>query len=141
LPIISPTVKNPSTSANMIPAVVNCCRLIPPTIYYSRVALEMGRIVFKARQMNPPPMDAFQSYFNSIYGHVRNPASLLSASSSMVTQSMNPMAMLRGINRQQFTTAGIILAEVLGFFTVGEMIGKLKIVGYRSSEVKPAEGI
>jgi len=27
-------------------------------------------------------------------------------------------------------TAGVVGAEVLGFFTVGEMIGKMKLVGY-----------
>lgn len=29
------------------------------------------------------------------------------------------------------TSAGIIFAEVLGFFTIGEIIGKRKLVGYR----------
>lgn len=28
--------------------------LIPPTIYYTRVGLELGRIVFKGQQMTPP---------------------------------------------------------------------------------------
>ena len=27
--------------------------------------------------------------------------------------------------------AGVVGAEVLGFFTVGEMIGRMKLVGYR----------
>jgi F-type H+-transporting ATPase subunit g len=35
------------------------------------------------------------------------------------------------LNRPQLISAGIISAEVLGFFTIGEMIGKMKIVGYR----------
>ena len=28
-------------------------------------------------------------------------------------------------------SGGVIVAEVLGFFTVGEMLGRLKLVGYR----------
>jgi hypothetical protein len=28
--------------------------LIPPTLYYFRVALEVGKIVFEARSMSPP---------------------------------------------------------------------------------------
>ena len=35
------------------------------------------------------------------------------------------------MNRQQLVSAGVVGAEVLGFFTVGEMIGKMKLVGYR----------
>lgn len=33
----------------------------------------------------------------------------------------------------EYTSAGIVAAEVVGFFTVGEMIGRMKLVGYRSS--------
>lgn len=28
-------------------------------------------------------------------------------------------------------SAGVVGAEVLGFFTVGEMVGRFKLVGYR----------
>lgn len=35
------------------------------------------------------------------------------------------------MNGAQLAAAGIVTAEVLGFFTVGEMIGKFKVVGYR----------
>jgi len=53
---------------------------------------------------------------------IRNPSSLGS-----------PTAMLdrvRGASRQDIATIGVLLAELLGFFTVGEMIGRRKIVGY-----------
>lgn len=44
------------------------------------------------------------------------------------------LSQARNFNGQQMLTVGIVIAELIGFFTVGEMIGKLKIVGYRSSE-------
>jgi hypothetical protein len=28
--------------------------LVPPTVYYSRVALELSKVVFEARKMSPP---------------------------------------------------------------------------------------
>jgi F-type H+-transporting ATPase subunit g len=34
-----------------------CCgdiALVPPTIYYSRVGLELGKLVFEAQKMSPP---------------------------------------------------------------------------------------
>ena len=34
-------------------------------------------------------------------------------------------------NREALKSGGIIAAEVLGFFTVGEMIGRRKLVGFR----------
>lgn len=47
---------------------------------------------------------------------------------------MTPESMLsrvRNVDRAQLAAGGVILAEVLGFFTVGEMVGRRKVVGYR----------
>lgn len=41
------------------------------------------------------------------------------------------LSRIRNVNRQQLVAAGVVGAEVLGFFTVGEMIGRMKLVGYR----------
>ncbi len=38
------------------------------------------------------------------------------------------------MNRQQMVTAGVVGAEVLGFFTVGEMLGRMKLVGYTGDQ-------
>ena len=55
------------------------------------------------------------------------------ASSNLPKSVQTPEGMLSGlrnINRQQVATIGVIGAEVLGFFTLGTMIGRLKVVGY-----------
>jgi (2Fe-2S) ferredoxin len=31
-----------------------CIAIYPPTVYYSRVGLELAKLVFKGRQMSPP---------------------------------------------------------------------------------------
>ncbi|KAF2667135.1 hypothetical protein BT63DRAFT_427543 [Microthyrium microscopicum] len=102
--------------------------MIPPTIYYSRVGLEMGKVIFETRSMNPPSVQTFQNYFNSALKTVRNPSTLSNYSPG------NLISQFRNLDRQQLTSAGIIGAEVLGFFTIGEMIGRFKVVGYRTSE-------
>ncbi|KAK5047494.1 hypothetical protein LTR84_006591 [Exophiala bonariae] len=106
--------------------------LIPPTIYYSRVGLELSKILYKGQQWAPPSLAQFQSYFQPLANVVRNPRSLSSGAAS-VSNSINLETILRSIrnvNRQQLTTVGLVGAEVLGFFTVGEMIGRFKLVGY-----------
>jgi F-type H+-transporting ATPase subunit g len=63
---------------------------------------------------------------------VRNPAGMLNQGVNTGTQ-YSPEAILsriRNVNRQEMITLGVIGAEVLGFFTVGEMIGRMKVVGY-----------
>ncbi|KAK4941032.1 ATP synthase subunit G atp20 [Elasticomyces elasticus] len=62
----------------------------------------------------------------------RNPRAIGSSASSLMN-SVNPESFLssvRNVNSRQMTTVGIVFAEVLGFFTVGEMLGRLKLVGY-----------
>jgi F-type H+-transporting ATPase subunit g len=40
------------------------------------------------------------------------------------------LSSVRNVNSQQLAAVGVVAAEVLGFFTIGTMIGRLKIVGY-----------
>ena len=50
--------------------------------------------------------------------------------------SMSPQTVLqrvRNIDIKTAVTVGVISAEVFGFFKVGEILGRFKIVGYRSS--------
>jgi F-type H+-transporting ATPase subunit g len=86
-------------------------------------------------------LEVFQSYLNSYLQYLRNPSAMLSAASSAGVQALNPIRYLRSVSTQQLATAGVILAEVIGFFTVGEIIGKFKVIGYRSSEAKHSEGL
>lgn len=76
------------------------------------------------------PMQTFQNYYSMIFSMLRNPSNMLA---SVPIDRTALLAQLRNINTQQLTTAGIVTAEVLGFFTVGEMLGRMKIVGYRTT--------
>lgn len=105
-------------------------RGIPPTIYYARVGLELSKLVFQGQKMSPPPVSTFQSYFQRLVKSARNPSSLLPESANKA----NPEGVLqriRNLNSAQLATGGVVVAELLGFFTVGEMIGRMKLVGYR----------
>lgn len=63
---------------------------------------------------------------------IRNPASLLSEGVNAGTQYTPEgiLGRIRNVNRQELAFMGVVGAEVLGFFTVGEMIGRMKVVGY-----------
>jgi hypothetical protein len=77
----------------------------------------------------------FQQYYNQALHLVRNPGSIMSAASSSAgsIQPQNILNQARNFSTADLTSVGIIAAEVIGFFTVGEIIGRLKIVGYRTS--------
>lgn len=64
---------------------------------------------------------------------VRNPQSLLSsgAATKAAENPTNILQQLRNLDRAQLASGAVITAELLGFFTVGEIIGRMKLVGYR----------
>lgn len=74
----------------------------------------------------------FQGYFNRAVGAVKNPGSLLqsTASSAAAANPASALERARNISTAQLVGGGVLLAEVLGFFTVGEIIGRFKLVGY-----------
>jgi len=110
-------------------------RQIPPAIYYSRVGLELTKLVFQGQKMSPPPVSTFQSYFQRVVKGVSNPSSLLAQapSASNATPS-NILNRVRNIDSTQLAAGGVILAECIGFFTVGEIIGRFKLVGYKGEK-------
>jgi len=104
-------------------------RQIPPTIYYARVGLELSKIVFQGQKMTPPPVSTFQSYFQRLVKSFRNPSALFNQAPSATPTNL--LQSFRNINTAQLVSGAVVVAEVLGFFTVGEMIGRMKLVGYR----------
>ncbi|KZF22088.1 putative mitochondrial F1F0-ATP synthase g subunit [Xylona heveae TC161] len=107
--------------------------VIPPTIYYSKVGIELSKLVFQGQKMSPPSIATFQSYFQPLINAARHPASLFTQTTTVnsTLQPTNILNKVRNLNKQQLVSGGIVAAEVLGFFTVGEILGRFKIVGYR----------
>lgn len=133
--------------------------MIPPTLYYSRVGLELGKLVFRGQSMAPPyvfpgsshiaiscnaPLGftslgllltlissnvaTFQSYFQPLINVAKNPASYKTLN---FPSPQNFLARVRNASPKELALAGVTAAEVIGFFTVGEIIGRMNIVGYR----------
>ncbi|KAM7207737.1 ATP synthase subunit G, mitochondrial [Naviculisporaceae sp. PSN 640] len=97
-------------------------RQVPTVLYYSKVGLELSKIVFRSQKMTPPPVNTFQTFFQNVWTSIQNPSTLF--------RGTNPIQAVRNIGATQVVAGGVLAAECLGFFTVGEMIGRFKIVGY-----------
>ncbi|KAM0329356.1 hypothetical protein ACHAQA_004662 [Verticillium albo-atrum] len=111
---------------------------VPFVVYYSKVGLEVSKIVFRGQKMAPPPYATFQSYAQNALQSAKNPGALFNsasqtAQSAAQTAAQQPTAAaqrLRNINTATIIAGGVVAAECLGFFTIGEMIGRFKLVGY-----------
>lgn len=67
---------------------------------------------------------------------MRHPATLFNrvASEASNTSPQNLLAQVRGMSNAQWASIGVVAAEVVGFFSIGEIIGRFKLVGYRAKE-------
>ncbi|MCJ1309635.1 hypothetical protein MMC25_003295 [Agyrium rufum] len=117
--------------------------MVPPAIYYSRVGLELSKLVFQAQKMSPPSTAAFRTYADPIVSRLRDPRKIFSTMTETAgntannAASMSPETMLsriRNLDGKKMVGGAVIVAEVLGFFTIGEIIGRRKIVGYRGGQ-------
>ena len=73
----------------------------------------------------------FQSFYESAWQSIRQPSKIVdSVSQTVKTANQKPSGFIPGVSNAQLAAGGVVLAECLGFFTVGEMIGRFKLVGY-----------
>ncbi|PHH70025.1 hypothetical protein CDD80_6286 [Ophiocordyceps camponoti-rufipedis] len=68
-------------------------------------------------------MSTFQSYYQNLWRALQS-GTLLPSPQAMVQH-------IRGISTTQLVAGGVVAAECLGFFTVGEILGRFKLIGYR----------
>ena len=100
----------------------------PPYVYLKTWVLPF----VKPRRLNIMDnrnVSTFQAYFQRLVKSVRNPSSLVGEASN--TSPTTVLQRVRNVNQAQLVSGGVIVAELLGFFTVGEMIGRWKLVGYK----------
>jgi F-type H+-transporting ATPase subunit g len=76
----------------------------------------------------------FQGYIQPAINAARQPTTLFSKlANSPYAQPTEALNTVRNISGPQLLATGVLVAEVIGFFTIGEIIGRFKLVGYRSS--------
>lgn len=76
-------------------------------------------------------MATVQTYWQGLLRRVQNPSALAQSAGKTATQQ--PASIFQTFRTQSPATlaaSGVLLAECIGFFTVGEMIGRFKIIGY-----------
>jgi F-type H+-transporting ATPase subunit g len=65
----------------------------------------------------------FQAFYQNAWNSLRT-GSLFQSPQAILNS-------IRNVSTAQLAAGGVIAAELLGFFTVGEIIGRFKLVGYR----------
>lgn len=98
-------------------------RQTPFVIYYGKVTAELAKLIFQGQKMSPPSVATFQAFYQNAWSALRS-GTLFQSPQTIVNN-------IRNISTAQLATGGVVAAELVGFFTVGEIIGRFKLIGYR----------
>ncbi|ODV67144.1 hypothetical protein HYPBUDRAFT_6436 [Hyphopichia burtonii NRRL Y-1933] len=92
-------------------------------VYWGKVGAEVGKVVYKQEGLAPPTQQQFQQVYQNALKFIQSPQQqkefIAKASQFQPT-------------RQCAVKAGVYGAHLLGFFSVGEIIGRRSIFGYPS---------
>ncbi|KZZ86997.1 ATPase, F0 complex, subunit G, mitochondrial [Ascosphaera apis ARSEF 7405] len=109
-------------------------KAIPPTVRVSKTAFEVSKIIVKERGFAPPSLATFKTYYQPVIKSLQAPTATIKCiydTTFTLSTYCNAVGKARALSKAQWAGASIVALEVLGFFSVGEMIGRRKIVGYR----------
>ncbi|GMM51508.1 F1F0 ATP synthase subunit G [Starmerella bacillaris] len=99
--------------------------LTKTTIFYSKVAGEIGKYVWQKEGMALPSLAEFQQSFTNAYK---------STVDLGLAFSQKPAAGLhyaRNLKKDDYIKGGAVLIQLAGIFSIGEMIGRGHIYGYK----------
>lgn len=69
-------------------------------------------------------MATFQAFYQNLWRVVR------AGTVFQAPQHQTLRQQVRSVSTPQLVAGGVVLAECMGFFSVGEILGRLKLVGY-----------
>lgn len=97
------------------------------TVYWSKVIAELGKQVYLKEGFAPPSTTQIQQVYESLY---KQALGLVKTSPSQLTKNLQTS--ITGINKAFVYKYGSYGVQLLGLFSLGEIIGRRQIVGYPS---------
>lgn len=91
-------------------------------LYYGRVGKELSIQVYTKEKWMPPNLQTFQKVYIDLY---KNALGLINKPCNIV-KTYNKMS------KDDMIKYGAIGVQLIGFYSVGEIIGRRKLVGYRN---------
>ncbi|KAK9379238.1 mitochondrial ATP synthase g subunit-domain-containing protein [Kockiozyma suomiensis] len=90
------------------------------TLYWSKVVAEVAKQAYLKEAMSPPSIETFKSTYISLY-------------QSLLLKAKAPeelIAFVKSLNGKSILAYSAYGIQILGFFSLGEIVGRRKLVGY-----------
>ena len=104
--------------------VVRGNQLATKSIYYGKVTAEVSKQIYAKEGLKPPIVNEFKSTYCKLYKqglqYFNKPSEI--------------MICAKNIKKPDALKYGSYLVQFLGFYSVGEIIGRRKFIGYKNYE-------
>lgn len=102
--------------------------LVSKALYFGKVGAELSKQVYVKEGLQPPAINIFKQTYINWY-----------KSSLKFAQDPQPLIKCaQNLKKDDLIKYGAIGVQLLGFFSVGEIIGRRHVVGYKSYYHSPA---
>lgn len=96
--------------------------LATKTVYYGKVGAELSKQVYLKEGLQPPSVTDFKKVYLNLY----------SKTLQYVVKPKEVLSVFKNIQKNDALKYGAYGIQLLGFYSVGEVIGRRKVVGYRN---------
>lgn len=96
--------------------------LATKTVYYGKVGAELSKQVYLKEGLQPPSVGDFQKVYSQLYKNILH-------------YSVKPKevaGLLKSIGKNDIVKYGSYAIQIVGFYSVGEIIGRRHLVGYKN---------
>ncbi|CAM9017539.1 hypothetical protein WICANDRAFT_28580 [Wickerhamomyces anomalus NRRL Y-366-8] len=90
------------------------------SIYWSKVTGELAKQVYLKEKLSPPSIADFQSVYQKLYKQALE----------LSTKPKEVLTFAKGLNKNDLLNYGAIGVQIVGLFSLGEIIGRRQLVGY-----------
>ncbi|SMN18521.1 similar to Saccharomyces cerevisiae YPR020W ATP20 Subunit g of the mitochondrial F1F0 ATP synthase [Maudiozyma saulgeensis] len=97
-------------------------KTVEKTVYCGKVTGELSKQIYKSEKLQPPSLDEFKSVYMNLYSN----------SLRYIKTPQQAVNCLKASGKNDLLKYGAIGIQLLGFYSVGEVIGRRKLVGYNS---------
>lgn len=95
---------------------------VSKTVYCGKVTAELSKQVYTKEGLQPPNFSDFEMVYTRLYRQAL----------SYAEKPQQALGLLKNIEKDQAVKIGAFGIQLLGLYSLGEVIGRRKIVGYRN---------
>ncbi|CCH40884.1 ATP synthase subunit g, mitochondrial [Wickerhamomyces ciferrii] len=89
-------------------------------VYWSKVTGELAKQVYLKEKLSPPSIADFQTVYTTLYKQVLQ----------LSTKPKEVLSFAKNFGKNEALNYGSLAIQLLGLFSLGEIIGRRQIVGY-----------